>query len=147
MSTFTFRIGHRNGYSNGPVWIPGKYIVDRPNFQPSIFFKENRWLDIIHPMINKISDNSSITKDGNKATKTDMLNSLNPTKNSYEVYYITTEDPETIKKFWDVKNHKDGTEGVGGGLRRRRRSLSKSSRKYKKSKRVFRKKSRSTRRR
>lgn len=38
-------------------------------------------------------------------------------------------------------------DGMDGGSRRRRRSLPKSSRKYKKSKRVFRKKSRSTRRR
>ena len=41
----------------------------------------------------------------------------------------------------------DTDNGNGGSRRRRRRSIPKSSRKYKKSKRVFRKKSRSTRRR
>jgi hypothetical protein len=144
-----FRIGHRSGYSDGPVWIPGKYIVDRPSIQPSILFKDNKWNDIILPMINKISDNSSITDYVTKAptNKTNMLDFLNPRKNSDKVYMINTEDPETINAFWAVINHKDGDTGVGGGLRRRRRSLSKSSRKYKKSKRVFRKKSRATRRR
>ena len=53
------------------------------------------------------------------------------------------EDSERIVK----RNDDDDDDMEGGSRRRRRRSLPKSSRKYKKSKRVFRKKSRSTRRR
>jgi hypothetical protein len=63
--------------------------------------------------------------------------------------YKTTDKRVTVNNSDDYNNYSNQgyTVDQTGGSRRRRRSLPKSSRKYKKSKRVFRKKSRSTRRR
>jgi hypothetical protein len=64
--------------------------------------------------------------------------------------YQTTDKKVTVNNSDEYNNYSiQGytVDQTGGSRRRHRRSLSKSSRKYKKSKRVFRKKSRSTRRR